>query len=227
MQKRKLIFLASILLLITGCTKLTNDLDGVVNAVFENKNIAVNTVSTNYELYLPIGVKQEIDSEYNQKFKIKNRYIYLYVDTISYFYKNALNYKSNNSYNYYYKELNFDNKTGYIGIDKTEDNLYYVEIVYNYSKVEFYTDSSDLPYTLANALIIQKSIKYNDRLISMELDTSNNEGRELKYQLDRPKDAQSTFSDFLQEYVPEETQEIELPDDDNLRRYNDETIGQD
>ena len=227
MRKKKLIFLAAILLLMTGCTKVTDNLDEVVNAVFENDKIAANTVSTNYELYLPIGVKQEIDNEYNQKFKIKNRYVYLYVDTVSYFYKNVLNYKAEGTYDYYYKELNIGNKTGYIGIKKTDDGLYNVEIVYNYSKTEFYADSYDLPVVLANALIIQKSIKYNDSLITMELANSNNEGRELKYQIDKPKDATSTFSDKLQEYVPDEEPEVELPDDDNLRRYNDETIRQD
>ena len=211
----------------TGCMRVTNDLDEIVNAVFEDDQIAANTVSTNYELYLPVGVKQEFDSEYNQKFKIRNRYVYLYVDTISYFYKNVLNYKAEGTYSYYYKELNINGKTGYIGINKADDNLYSVEIVYNYSKIEFYADDVDLPIMLANALIIQKSIKYNDNLITMQLASSSNEGRELKYQFDKPKDATSTFSDKLQEYVPDEEPEIELPDDDNLRRYNDETIRQD
>ena len=227
MRKRKLIFLAAILLLMTGCTRITNNLDEVVNAIFENEKIAANTVSTNYELYLPIGVKQEVDREYNQKFKIRNRYVYLYVDTISYFYKNALNYKTEGTYDYYYKELNVNDKTGYIGISKADNDLYHAEIVYNYSKTEFYADANDLSLVLASALIIQKSIKYNDNLITMELANSNNESRELKYQLDKPKDATSTFSDKLQEYVPEEVPEVELPDDDSLRRNNDETIRQD
>lgn len=213
MYKKKLIFLAVIILLVTGCTKITNNLDEVVNAVFESNKTLVNTVSTNYELYIPMGVKQENDTDYNQKFKIKNRYVYLYVDTISYFYKNMLNYKTNNDYNYYFKELNYNNKTGYIGIDKVETDQYYVQIVYNYSKIEFYSDYEDLPFVLANSLIMQKSIKFNDSLISMQLDTNSSEGRELKYQLDRPKDAASTFSDFLQEYVPEEENEVELPDE--------------
>ena len=65
---------------------------------------------------------------------------------------------------------------------------------------------------LANVLIIQKSIKYNDNLISTKLNGETNEGREVKYQLDSPKDSKSTFSDFLQEYVPEKTEEVELPD---------------
>lgn len=213
MYRKKLIFLLFVVLLITtGCTQLTNDIDQVINATMASDKVSANTVSTGYELYMPIGVKQVVDNEYNQKFKINNRYVYLYVDTISYYYKNTLNYKAVNNYNYYYKELNFNNKTGYVGINKVEDDLYFCEVVYNYSKSEFYSDFDDLSTMLANVLIIQKSIKYNDNLISTKLNGETNEGREVKYQLDSPKDSKSTFSDFLQEYVPEKTEEVELPD---------------
>ena len=70
-----------------------------------------------------------------------------------------------------------------------------------------------MPLVLANSLIIIKSIKYNDSLIKVSLDSGSSDGRELKYQLDSPKDAESTFTDFLQEYVPEEDKEVELPDE--------------
>ena len=213
MYRKKWLFLLVVVLLITtGCTEVTNDVEQVVNITMSSDKISTNTVSTGYELYMPIGVKQVVDSEYNQKFKIKNRYIYLYVDTISYYYKNTLNYKAQDSYSYYYKELNLNNKTGYIGINKVEDDLYFCEIVYNYSKSEFYSDLRDLPDILANVLIIQKSIKYNDSLIAMKLNDTAYEGREVKYQLDSPKDSESTFSDYLQEYVPDEVEEVELPD---------------
>ena len=213
MHKKKFLFFVVFALLLSGCTRITNNLDQVVKAVMTDSKIKANTVSTGYEIYIPTGVKQVIDSDYNQKFKIKDRYVYLYVDTVSYYYKNNLNYKSTNDYNYYYKELNLNSKTGYVGINKVQDDLYFCEIVYNYSKIEFYTNEDDLPYVLANALIMQKSIKYNDNLISMELESNISDGRELKYELDSPKDSKSTFSDFLQEYVPEEEPEVVLPDE--------------
>ena len=212
MHKKKIIFFIVTLLLLTGCTKITNNLDEVVDAVMDNNKLPANTVSTGYEVYIPTGVKQVTDSNYNQKYKIKNRYIYLYVDTVSYFYKNMLNYKNKNDYDYYYKELNVGNKTGYIGI-KIVDELYFVESVFNYSKVEFYASEDELPFILANALIIQKSIKFNDNLISTELDNDISDGRELKYELDSPKDSESKFQQYLQEYVPDEEPEALLPED--------------
>lgn len=212
-MKKKITFLMVIMLLLTGCNKITNNLDTVVDGVFTLDKVDVNTVSTNYELFIPSGVTQVNDREYNQKFKIKNRYIYLYVDTISYFYKNSLNYKQSDNYNYYFKNIDYNGKNGYIGINKLEDDSFFVEIIYNYSKIEFYSNQEDLPVMLANSLIIIKSIKYNDSLIKMQLDSGNNDGRELKYQLDSPKDTESTFSNFLQEFVPKEDNTVELPDE--------------
>ena len=74
-------------------------------------------------------------------------------------------------------------------------------------------DGSTSAIVVANALIIQKSIKFNDELIGVELENRTSDGRELKYELDSPKDTESTFSDYLQEYVPEEEVEVELPED--------------
>lgn len=199
---------------LTGCMKIGNDLDDVVKATMYKDNLAVNTVSTGYELYIPIGVMQVVDNNYNQKFKIKDKYIYLYVDTVSYYYKNVLNYKMDNNYNYYYKRLQLGNKTGYIGVNKINDDSFFCEIVYNYSKVEFYSDLKDLPIVMSNSLIIQNSIKFNDNIIKLSLDSEVSDGREIKYELDKPKDSESTFDKYLQEYVAEDTETtVDLPDE--------------
>ena len=66
---------------------------------------------------------------------------------------------------------------------------------------------------MANSLIIQNSISFNDELIKLGLESNNTDGREVKYELDKPKDSESTFSKYLQEYVAEEDIKVELPDD--------------
>lgn len=213
MNNKRFIFFVAIILLLSGCTRITNNLDDVINATMINKKMPVNTVSTGYEIYIPTGVGQVFDSQYNQKFKIKNRYVYLYVDTISYYYKNMLNYKNDSDYNYYYRELSINDKTGYIGINKVEDDLYFCEIIYNYSKMEFYTNLDDLSLIVADSLIMQKSIEYNDNLIKKELENNISDGREVTYELAGPKDNKSTFSDYLQEYVDEDD-EVELPENE-------------
>ena len=173
----------------------------------------VNTVSTGYELYIPIGVTQLVDNEYNQKFKIRNTHVYLYVDTVSYYHEYELNYNGkDNNYNYYYKSINLNDKVGYIGINKQEDDSYFVEIVYNYSKIEFYSNYEDMPIIISNSLMILNSIKYNYNLIELQLNNMANDSRELKYELDKPEDSVSTFSQVLQEYVEPEETDVVLPD---------------
>ena len=212
MYRKKVILLIIIALILTGCTRIDGNVDNIISAMMTNEVEDVNTVSTGYELYIPIGVMQLVDNEYNQKFRIRDTYVYLYVDVVSYYYKNSLNYKSTDSYDYYYKELSLNGKTGYVGINKLDDGSFFVEIVYNYSKIEFYCNERDLPMIVSNSLIIVNSIKYNDNLIKIQLDETTGEGIEVKYELDKPKDSESTFSQFLQEYVEEEKTEVVLPD---------------
>ena len=53
---------------------------------------------------------------------------------------------------------------------------------------------------------------YITNLIKNELDDTTSDGREVKYELDKPVDSESTFSQYLQEYVEPEETEIVLPD---------------
>lgn len=212
MYRRKVILLIIIALMLTGCVKIDNNIDSVVNATMMKEIKDVNTVSTNYQLYIPMGVIQLVDNEYNQKLKIKDTHVYLYVDTVSYYYKNNLNYKKNEDYDYYYKEIKLNDKTGYIGINKLDENSFFVQIIYNYSKIEFYCNYEDMPIIVSNSLIILNSIKYNDNLIKNELDDTTSDGREVKYELDKPKDSESTFYQYLQEYVEPEQNDVVLPD---------------
>lgn len=212
MYKKKVILLIIVALMLTGCTKLDNNIDNIVSATMTKEIERVNTVSTGYKLYIPIGVMQLVDNQYNQKLKIRDTHVYLYVDTVSYYYKNNLNFKSDSNFNYYYKELNFNGKTGYIGINKLDDGSFFVLIVYNYSKIEFYASEEDLPIITSSSLMILNSIKYNDNLIKLELDNDTGDNREVKYELDKPKDSESTFSQYLQEVDDVEDTEVDLPD---------------
>ena len=169
MHKKIIIMVMLIVFILTGCTRVDNDIDKIISATISDNKV-VNTVSTKYELYIPIGVIQVMDNEYNQRFRIKNREVYLYVDTVSYYYKSNLNYPKDGEYDYYYREINNDNKKGFVAIKKINEEEYYCKIMYNYSKIEFYSNLEDLPVVLSNSLIIQKSIKYNDELIKEDFD---------------------------------------------------------
>ncbi len=190
---------------------MNHNTDTIIENVMSHNVSSSNTVSNGYKFYKPLGVRQISDNESNQILNINGTNVYLYVDIISYYYKNILNYSADDSYDYYYKKINNNGIEGYVGINKINSD-YFVKIVYNYSKIEFYTDYNNLDGMLAYSLIILKSIKYNDNLIDKLLSNGSNTSMDISYQLEGPVGDKNAFSKFLEEYIPEEDdEEIVLP----------------
>ena len=209
MAKKKLII--CLLFLLLGCKRIDNNnnyIEYVYNCL-NNTNIT-NNVSKGYKYYVPKGIKKIHDYDYNQVFLNKETKIYLYVDIISYFYnKELVLEKKDNSY--YYQEFK-NNKNGYIQIEIVDDK-YYTTIIYNYAKIEFLSNKDDLSKNITLSTIILNSIKYNNSIIEKILEGNLGEFSEFNYELDKPENASSNFSQILEEYVQkEETNEI-LPDE--------------
>lgn len=211
---KKIFILTLLLVLCTGCIKVNEEdnKDLIIDEIINNK-VTPNTMAMGYKYYLPLGVNKVYDKDYNQKFKYKDNYIYLYVDIVSYFYKNSLNFSEEGSTeNYYYRKITNGNKVGFIKITMEED-LYFIKIVYNYAKIEAYADKNELENILSNSMIILDSIYYNDNLIKKILEDNNNLGPEREYKIDKPEDATSKFTEYLSEYVQnEETKISDLPE---------------
>ena len=155
-----------VLLLCIGCTRINNNnYDVIVNDVIENSNNIYNTNSLGYKYYLPFSINKVYDKDYNQIFKVNDTYMYLYVDVISYYYKNNLNLDDKDSSDcYYYYKINNNNKNGYVKITKDKDK-YFMKVVYNYAKIETYVEEYELADILSYSMIILNSINYNDNLI--------------------------------------------------------------
>ena len=198
---------------LTGCSKINNKTTNyvdVINDIISYDNKKVNTSSYGYNYYLPIGVNVVYDGKLNKEFKVKDNKLMLYVDVVSYFYKNSLNYEFDNSNSYYYSKLN----NGYILINE-EDNTYYLKIIYNYAKIESYVKKEDLVDVISYSTIILNSISYNDNLISNIIEKGENYNNEITYEIDKPNNSESKFREYLQEYVQENKEETNdiLPED--------------
>ena len=105
-MKKKIILLL-ILILCVGCTRIdnVNDYSIIIDKIINNNYNNQNTTSLGYTYYLPLGVSKVYDKDYNQKLKTEDTFMYLYVDSVSYYYHNTLNLDDNminNSY-YYHK----------------------------------------------------------------------------------------------------------------------------
>ena len=212
----KKILLIFLIFLLIGCKKIENNDNNYIELINDclKKNSVTNEVSRGYKYYLPKGAKKLHDYDYNQIFKVDNNYIYLYIDVISYYHKKDL-IKADNSNPYYYQLINNDNKKGYIKIEK-KDEKFLVNILYNYSKVEFYTNENDLNKLITISSIILNSIKYNDNIIEKILEGNIGNFKEFTYEVEKPNNAGSNFSQYLEEYVQKEEKEKkaeQLPDE--------------
>ena len=212
-MQKKILLLTIILILLTGCVKIDkNNQDYskyVVNSL-KDKSIT-NNVALGYKYYLPRGVKKIKDYDYNQKFLVGDTYLYMFVDINSYYYKSKLK-KDSDTNDYYYQQISYDGKTGYIKITKKNDK-YFIKLLYNYAKIEFYSDYDNINKLLTISSIILNSVDYNKKVIEKVVDESLGSSKEFTYEIEKPIDASNNFSQYLEEYVTEESEEEELPDE--------------
>ena len=201
---KKILFICFIFLL-AGCTNINDSQDYVslVKNCFTSKNV-VNDVSLGYKYYVPKGVEKIHDYDYNQVFLSNDSSIYLYVDIISYYYKKDLQYQKTGK-EFYYETFQKGNKKGYIKIEQ-EGDTYFVNIVYHYSKIEFYSDFNHLNKLITLSSVMLNSITYNDTVIEKVLEGNLGEFSEFTYEVKKPDGSSSNFSQYLEEYVQKEEQ---------------------
>lgn len=207
---KKVLILSALLILCIGCTRIdtVTDYKVIIDNIVEGNNISTNTASMGYKYYLPVGVKKVYDKDYNQKFKYENVNIYLYVDAVSYYYRNPLNFKEESGSEFYYKISNGE-KIGYVVVEKNTDG-YFLKIIYNYAKIEAQVSKEKLNEVMANSMIIINSIDYNDNLIKKILEDEYYSSTAEEYKIRKPDNTTSKFSEYLSEYVVDE--ETVIPD---------------
>ena len=89
--------------------------------------------------------------------------MYLYVDLVSYYHNIDNTYEENSAY--YSRKIDKNGKSGYLEITKLE-NEYFIEFMYNYSKIEAYVKENDINKTVTVMAYILNSIKFNDSILN-------------------------------------------------------------
>ena len=125
---------------------------------------------------------------------------YLYADVVSYYHKVKSKYTINRSA-YMSNKLSYRKKTGYVEVNE-EGNYYFVEMMFNYAKIESYTKKSNLKNTLNNMAYILSSIKYNDDIVENILgDEKYNLSDNEKYNIfETKKKSNDSFLKYVDEY---------------------------
>ena len=168
----KKILLLCCLLLLAGCSVVridTSNVDNIINVVLSKNNDLYNQIGKGYKYYVPRGVTYIDTNDYNDVLYSDGNYYYLYIDVVSYYYKVVKEYEENPDA-YYYKKIDINGKQGYLEINKQDNNRYFIEFMYNYSKIEVEADYDDINNIILNTSYILSTVKFNDNIVKVVLD---------------------------------------------------------
>ena len=186
-MKRRALLAIVMILLLTGCTVVrinTESIDTIVDVLLSKDNNLYNRVGRGYKYYIPRGVTYIDTDETNDKLYSKGNYYYLYVDVTSYYQKISNDYKENSDA-YYSRKISKEDgfkSNGYLEITK-KDGLYYIEFLYNYSKIETVVSKNELNNAVLNSVYILSTIQFNDDVIELMNDEEKLNNREEKYEI--------------------------------------------
>lgn len=200
---KKLFIAFLVLFLFTGCTidDISNkDLSKNIDLILSKKNKYYNADAIGYQYYLPNGVKQRKTNDFNAELTSNKMTYYLYADIVSYYYKVDNEYKLDEKA-YLSKSLKNKNKKGYIEINE-QNGKYYIEMMYNYAKIEALVNKNELTNAVSNISLILSSVKYNDNVIETligdkKYDLSESETYNI---FKTKKKVEGNFLDYVNEY---------------------------
>lgn len=226
MKKKKILALLLIMLFICGCKNelITNkNVEINMDKILTKKIKYVNKDAIGFQYYLPNGVITKEVKDFNQTLYSNGNTYYLYADIVSYYHKVDKKYKVDNNA-YLSKRLNYRNKKGYIEINE-EDGKYFIEMMFNYAKIEASVSKYDLNDTIINMSYILSSVKYNDDIIetllgSEKYDLSENE--EYNIFNSKKSSKEDNFLDYVNEYDKYDGEVKSLMDKDDVKTNKDE-----
>ncbi len=194
---RKLIIIVFIIFLFTGCSIEEiniNDINDIVNTIMKDDTKLFNVSANGYKYYLPNGVRVVDNTSYNEKLLSNNNLYYLYIDIASYYYQKQQIYKENNKA-YFSKRLSYNDNEGYLEINKLDDQ-YFIEMMYNYVKIETYVEEKNINSTVINLSYILSSIQFNNSVITLLFDNDLLNFNEEQFTIFEPKGEESNFLDY-------------------------------
>lgn len=203
MKLKKVLLIFICLFIFSGCKleSITDDnIEKNVDLILSKDIKYVNTDAVGYQYYLPNYMTVKDINGFNQEIYYKGNTFYLYADVVSYYHKVNNKYKVDSN-SFISKKINNKNKFGYLEVNKVKDK-YYIEMMYNYAKIEGYVSKVDLVDSVSSIAYILKSVKYNNNVIETLLgdkkyDLSQNETYNI---FKTKKNKEGNFLDYVNEY---------------------------
>ena len=213
---KKIILLIICLLFISGCSNIqSSSYEKIINDVLKSNKKIYNEYRNGYKYYLPRGLNISGSNVYNEKFSTNHNEYYLFVDFVGYKNKTTSTYEINDN-SYYSYEIKYKDNFGYLEINETKDK-FYIEMMYNYAKIEIVTDKEYLNEEIYNSIVILSSIKYNDIVIDKLMSDEELNYKEMPYNIFTPKESSSNIIDIIDDYDIYPSWKDEIPDSDLVK----------
>lgn len=210
-MKKFLVVLIAILIL-SGCSNIqSKDYDTLINEAASSKYDIVNTYRTGYKYYIPGNMDISNILDYNETLEDSSHKYYFYVDVVSYYNRVIENYEVNPEA-YYSKVINYQDKYGYIEINKWKNGKYLLEIMYNYAKIEVIVEESFLKEAVSYAMVILASVKYNNNVLENIVGENVLTSKEIEFNIFETKKSESNFLKVSEEDIYEDNDTVKDPD---------------
>lgn len=212
-MKKKFILLSLLLcVFLVGCVPVQKMTLQEVIDNGTNRTVKVyNKYRKGYKYNLPKGLDVVDNSEYNEEIRSSDYIYYLYVDAVSYYNKVIEKYEISEKA-YVSMQINYQDKYGYLEINELSNGKYFIEIMYNYAKIEVIVKEKDINVVVANALSVLSSVNFNDDVLKTLLDEETSQFKE--FQFDIFETTTSVESEYLQAVEEEKKVENEVHDSD-------------
>ena len=206
---KRIVVLIVMLLFFTGCTNIKNEnYNNIISSVVTSKYNIYNEHRSGYKYYMPNSMSSIDVKDFNEKISTSKYNYYLYVDVVSYYNRMINDYKVDEQA-YYSSSINYEDKYGYLEINRQDNGKYLVEIMYNYAKIEVMVEECDLKEVVTNSIIILSSIDYNNDLLASLVGDNALEFNEETFNIFQTKKKESNFLDVEASDIYEETEEID------------------
>ena len=214
MKKILILFSLFICIFLTGCTFISNkDMEEIIKEGTNRGAIVYNTYRKGYKYNLPRGLTVLDSTEYNEVIADDKYTYYLYVDAVSYFYKVIDKYEETDKAHTSI-QISFEDKYGYLEINVIEDDKYFIEIMYNYAKIEVIVRDVDAKVVVSNALSILASIDFNNDILKKLLDEEIAQFSESE--IDIFETVSSTDSQYLEAVEQKDEEKDTIYDSDYI-----------
>ena len=216
-MKKKLVGLLLIIFFSCGCTSIeSQSYEDIIDSALRNTIRTTNITRAGYKYYLPQGMRLIEYEGSNEIISHNNDTYYLYVDYVSYYNKVVEEYEEKTDV-VYSKALKNGDSFGYIEIKNTSNDKYFIEIMYNYAKIEVIVDENALSESIAYAMTLLSSIQYQDTVLKSLMGEDVLSSNEVEHNIFETAQTESGYLEIVEEYGTYEEEE-EPVDPDFIRR---------